>query len=283
MRYTEVTLHISPLEPFKDLLVYTLGEEGPYDSFVDIPDGVKAYVPTDQYDEAFLKNAVAEAGCTVTYEVKAMEDRNWNEEWERQHQPVLVESVADGRPFCWVRAPFHPHRDDVEYEIEIEPKMSFGTAHHATTYMMLSLLRDEPMAGKRVLDMGCGTAVLAILAAKRGAGYVEAVDVDEWAYRNAVENCERNGVADIHCVMGDASCLTPDKHFDLVIANINRNILLRDMPSYVGVLNEGGAILFSGFYESDIPAIRQRAGELGLRYDSHILRNEWAAVKFIRK
>lgn len=283
MRYTEVTLHISPLEPFKDLLVYTLGEEGPYDSFVDIPDGVKAYVPTDQYDEAFLKNAVAEAGCTVTYEVKAMEDRNWNEEWERQHQPVLVESVADGRPFCWVRAPFHPHRDDVEYEIEIEPKMSFGTAHHATTYMMLSLLRDEPIAGRRVLDMGCGTAVLAILAAKRGASYVEAVDVDEWAYRNAVENCERNGVTDIRCVMGDVSCLTPDKHFDLIIANINRNILLRDMPGYVSVLNAGGTILFSGFYEADIQALRQRAEELGLQYGSHILRDEWAAVRFTKR
>ena len=170
MRYTEVTLHISPLEPFKDLLVYTLGEEGPYDSFVDIPDGVKAYVPTDQYDEAFLKNAVAEAGCTVTYEVKAMEDRNWNEEWERQHQPVLVESVADGRPFCWVRAPFHPHRDDVEYEIEIEPKMSFGTAHHATTYMMLSLLRGLPRKLTNVLGSPVILAEDPIHAVANGVG-----------------------------------------------------------------------------------------------------------------
>lgn len=258
MKYTEVTLHITPLDPFKDLLVYALGEEGPYDSFVDIKDGVKAYVPANQYNEAFLKSVVDEAGCEVVYEVRPMEDKNWNEEWEKQHKPVLVED------FCWVRAPFHPHRDDVEFEIEIEPKMSFGTAHHATTYMMLTLLRDESIRGRRVLDMGSGTAVLAILAAKKGASYVEAVDVDEWAYRNAVENCERNDVRHINCVLGDASilaggaeCDVPHSHFDLIIANINRNILLRDMSAYVGVLNPGGIILFSGFYEADVPAIRR--------------------------
>lgn len=284
MKYTEVTLHITPLDPFKDLLVYALGEEGPYDSFVDIGDGIKAYVPTNQYDEAFLKSAIVETGCEVAYEVRPMEDRNWNEEWEKQHKPVLVED------FCWVRAPFHPHRDDVEFEIEIEPKMSFGTAHHATTYMMLTLLRDESIRGRRVLDMGSGTAVLAILAAKKGASYVEAVDVDEWAYRNAVENCERNDVRHINCVLGDASilaggaeCDVPHSHFDLITANINRNILLHDMSAYVGVLNPGGIILFSGFYEADVPAIRRQAESLGLCYDRQIVRDGWTAVRFIRK
>lgn len=278
MKYTEVTLHINPIDPFKDLLTYSLGEEGPYDSFVDTKDGMKAYVPTDQFDEAFLKDAVEEAGCEVTFEVAQMEDKNWNEEWEKNHKPVLVED------FCWVRAPFHPHREDVEYEIEIEPKMSFGTAHHQTTYMMLSLLRDEPIEGKRVLDMGCGTAVLAILAAKKKAAYVEGIDVDEWAYRNAVENCDRNGVPEVRCLLGDASSLlNRDDKFDLIIANINRNILLRDMSSYVQAMSDRSVILFSGFYESDIPAIRSKAEELGLTFDRNITRDNWTAVRFVRR
>lgn len=272
MKYIEVALQIHPLDPFRDLLTYLLGEEGPYDSFVDTSDGMKAYVPADQYDEAFLRQAIAEAGCEVSYQAEPMEDKNWNEEWERNHKAVLVED------FCWVRAPFHPHRNDVAYEIVIEPKMSFGTAHHATTYMMLCLLKDEPLEGKRALDMGCGTAVLAILAAKKGAAYVEGIDVDEWAYRNAVENCERNGVPHIKLRLGDANSLTGCR-FDLIIANINRNILLRDMPQYVQAMNPGAAILFSGFYEADIAAIRAKAESLGLRYDRHILRDGWAAVR----
>lgn len=278
MKYIEVELHINPIDPFKDILTYTLGEEGPYDSFMDTKDGMKAYVPADQYDEDFLRQSIEEAGGEVSYEVRMMEDKNWNEEWEKNHKPVLVED------FCWVRAPFHPHRDDVQYEIEIEPKMSFGTAHHATTYMMLTLLRDEEIEGKRVLDMGCGTCVLAILAAKKGAAYVEGIDVDEWAYANAIENCERNGVPEIRCLLGDASSLAGRKEkFDLVIANINRNILLQDMPSYVDAMNEGAAILFSGFYEADIPVIQAKAESLGLGYARHILRDGWAAVRFVKQ
>lgn len=277
MKYIEVSLNINPIDPFKDILTYTLGEEGPYDSFVDTKEGMKAYVPADQYDETFLKEVIADAGCNVQYEVNEMEDKNWNEEWEKNHKPVLVED------FCWVRAPFHPHREDVEFEIEIEPKMSFGTAHHATTYMMLTLLRDEPIEGKRVLDMGCGTAVLAILAAKKKAAYVEGIDVDEWAYRNAVENCQRNGVPEINCMLGDAESLkNREDKFDLIIANINRNILLHDMPAYVDVMADNAAILFSGFYETDIPAIREKAESLGLKFDRNILRDNWTAVRFTK-
>lgn len=277
MKYIEVTLNINPIDPFKDILTYTLGEEGPYDSFVDTKEGMKAYVPADQYDETFLKEAIADAGCDVKYEVNEMEDKNWNEEWEKNHKPVLVED------FCWVRAPFHPHREDVEFEIEIEPKMSFGTAHHATTYMMLTLLRDEHIEGKRVLDMGCGTAVLAILAAKKKAAYVEGIDVDEWAYRNAVENCERNGVSGINCMLGDAESLkNREDKFDLIIANINRNILLHDMPAYVDAMADNATILFSGFYETDIPVIREKAESLGLKFDRNILRDNWTAVRFTK-
>ncbi len=280
MKYTEVDITLSKTNPFRDLLVYNLGDEGPYDSFEEKKDGLKAYVPTDNFDEQFLRDTIddlksMDPDLRVEYTVTDLADKDYNEEWERQHQPVLV----DG--FCWVRAPFHPHRDDVKYEIEIEPKMSFGTAHHATTYLMLSLLEQQNVQGMRVLDMGSGTGVLAILAAKKGAAYVEAIDVDEWAYRNAQENFERNGVS-VNALLGDASLLTADKHFDLVLANINRNILLKDMESYATVLNPGGTLMLSGFYEHDVQSLQDKAETLGLRLVQQRSRNEWTALKLTK-
>lgn len=280
MKYTEVDITLSKTNPFRDLLVYNLGDEGPYDSFEEKKDGLKAYVPTDNFDEQFLRDTIddlksMEPDLHVEYTVTDLADKDYNEEWERQHQPVLV----DG--FCWVRAPFHPHRDDVKYEIVIEPKMSFGTAHHATTYLMLSLLEQQNVQGMRVLDMGSGTGVLAILAAKKGAAYVEAIDVDEWAYRNAQENFERNGVS-VNALLGDASLLTADKHFDLVLANINRNILLKDMESYAAVLNPGGTLMLSGFYEHDVQSLQDKAETLGLRLVQQRSRNEWTALKLTK-
>lgn len=276
MKYNVVRIKLSRIEPFRDLLVYALGDEGEYDSFENTEKGLDAYVPTAKYDEAALKAAISEncEGCVVEYSVEELEDKDWNAEWERGHAAVLVEG------FCWVRAPFHPHRDDVEYEIEIEPKMSFGTAHHATTYMMLTWLRDMDLGGRSVLDMGCGTAVLAILAKKRGAGYVEAVDVDEWAWRNARENVERNGCGEIVCRLGDATTLGDERRFDVILANINRNILLNDMPAYVGVLKPGGRLVMSGFYESDIQMLQAKGEQLGLRLESQRTKDNWASVVF---
>ncbi|MBR6992110.1 MAG: 50S ribosomal protein L11 methyltransferase [Bacteroidales bacterium] len=281
MKYIEVTITLNPVDPYRDLLVDALGNEGPYDSFVETPNGLKAYVPKDQFDEEWLKSRLEDLQefsiLNSQFSIREMPDKNWNEEWEKQHQPVLVE--ADNGKKIWVRAPFHEHRTDVDYEIEIEPKMSFGTAHHATTYMMLSYLAELPMEGLRVLDMGCGTAVLGILAKMRGAAYVEGIDIDEWAYNNAMENVQRNGVEmTIH--IGDASLLAnqSDK-FDLIIANINRNILLNDMASYAAVLNAGGTLLLSGFYESDIPALQQHAESLGLQLHQTKSRQSWAALR----
>lgn len=276
MKYNVVKLKLNPLEPFRDLLVYALGDEGEYDSFENTERGLDAYVPTSKYDEGALRRAIEEncGGCGVEYEVEELEDKDWNAEWERGHEAVLVEG------FCWVRAPFHPHRDDVEYEIEIEPKMSFGTGHHATTYMMLTWLRDMDLGGRSVLDMGCGTAVLAILARKRGAGYVEAVDVDEWAWRNAGENVERNGCGEIVCRLGDATTLGNERRFDVILANINRNILLNDMPAYVRTLKPGGRLVMSGFYESDIPMLQAGGEGLGLRLESQRTKDNWASLVF---
>ena len=292
MKYIEVNITLGQNDPFRDLLVDALGNEGPYDSFVETPTGLKAYVQESLFDEDWLKEQLADieemTSCSYTFE--NLPDKNWNEEWEKQHKPVLVEAANGKR--VWVRAPFHEHRSDVDYEIEIEPKMSFGTAHHQTTYMMLSYLTELELAGQRVLDMGCGTAVLAILAKIRGADYVEAIDIDEWAYNNALENAQRNQ-ADITVRIGDADLLRqgnghPARHqissqtlaFDIVIANINRNILLHDMDAYAAVLAPGGTLLLSGFYESDVPVLQQRAQELGLTLTSTKTREGWCALRF---
>ena len=285
MKYIEVTFSLNPVDPYRDLLVDALGNDGPYDSFVETPNGLKAYVPADQFDANWLQEQINELHQFSIFDsqfsIREMPDKNWNEEWEKQHHPVLVE--AENGKKIWVRAPFHEHRTDVDYEIEIEPKMSFGTAHHATTYMMLSYLAELPLEGLRVLDMGCGTAVLGILAKMRGADYVEGIDIDEWAYNNAIENVQRNGV-EMTIRIGDASLLDKrEDKFDLVIANINRNILLNDMAAYAAVLNPGGTLLLSGFYESDIPALQQHAATFGLQIQQTKSRQSWAALRLAIK
>ncbi|MBR4198525.1 MAG: 50S ribosomal protein L11 methyltransferase [Bacteroidales bacterium] len=274
MEYCEIKLTITPTVPFAEIIMAELGDAG-YDSFVETDSGLLAYIPKNQYDEEKLKAVLRSVeGCQATYELATIPDQDWNAAWEKEHQPVMVDN------FCWIYAPFHQPNPNAEYNILIEPKMSFGTAHHPTTYMMLQLLNSEPLAGKRVLDMGSGTGVLSIFAEKRGAAYVEAIDNDEWAYRNALENLENNNCRNIKALLGDAALLTPDKRFDVVVANINRNILLRDMHCYTAVLAPGGTLLLSGFYEHDIPAIRAKAEASGLAFDHYESRQDWVAVKF---
>lgn len=266
---------------FRDMLVSELAE-GPYESFVDTKDGMKAYVPAEQFDRHFLEVTAQTFPLTLKYTATEMEDRDWNAEWEKGHEAVLVK--ADNGTSIWVRAPFHPHRNDVDYELIIEPKMSFGTAHHPTTYMMLSYVAELDMVGKRVLDMGCGTAVLGILAKMRWAQYVMGIDVDEWAYRNGLENAASNGV-ELDLRLGDAGLLgvaggTPAvQPFDVIIANINRNILLRDMEAYARVLKGGGVLLLSGFYEADEGALIARANELGMTFVGKKNREGWSALE----
>ena len=276
MKYIEVTFTMDDTSLFRDILVDTLGNEGPYESFVETKDGVKAYVPANQYDKHFLEVTVETFPVPLKYKVEEMEDKNWNEEWEKGHQAVLVEYNGGS---VWVRAPFHPHRTDVDYKLVIEPKMSFGTAHHPTTYMMLSYVAELDMVGRRVLDMGCGTAVLGILAKMRGADYVEGVDIDEWAFNNARENASTNNV-DITLKLGDAGTL--QGNFDIIIANINRNILLADMERYTAVLNVGGTLLLSGFYEADEGVLIARANELGMTLKSKKNRDGWSALQLMK-
>ncbi len=275
MKYIEVTFTMEDTSLFRDLLVDTLGNEGPYESFVETKDGLKAYVPVDKYDKHFLEVTVETFPVPLKFTVEEMPDKNWNEEWEKGHRAVLVEYNGGS---VWVRAPFHPHRTDVDYELIIEPKMSFGTAHHPTTYMMLSFVAELDMVGKRVLDMGCGTAVLGILAKMRGASYVEGVDIDEWAFNNARENAATNGV-EITLKQGDANAL--QGVFDIIIANINRNILLADMERYAAVLKAGGTLLLSGFYEADEGVLVARANELGMILKGKKNRDGWSALELI--
>ncbi|MBP5341912.1 MAG: 50S ribosomal protein L11 methyltransferase [Bacteroidales bacterium] len=276
MKYIEVSFTMDDTSLWRDMLVDTLGNEGPYESFVETKDGLQAYVQEPKYDPLWLAATVQAFPVPLRYKVAEMEDKDWNEEWERGHQAVLVE--YDGGT-VWVRAPFHPHRNDVSYELIIEPKMSFGTAHHPTTYMMLSYVAELDVIGKRVLDMGCGTAVLGILAKMRGAAYVEGVDIDEWAFNNARENAASNGV-ELTLKLGNATTL--QGNFDVIIANINRNILLNDMERYAAVLNPGGTLLLSGFYEADEGALVAKAKGIGMSLASKKIRDGWAALQLRR-
>ena len=276
MKYIEVSFTMDDTGMFRDLLVDTLGNEGPYESFVETKEGLKAYVPVDKYDRHFLEVTVETFPVPLKYEVTEMPDKNWNEEWEREHKAVLVEYNGG---CVWVRAPFHPHREDVNYELIIEPKMSFGTAHHPTTYMMLSYVAELDVMGRRVLDMGCGTAVLGILAKIRGASYVEGIDIDEWAFANARENAASNNV-EIALKLGGAPAI--DGTFDVILANINRNILLADMGHYVNALAQGGSLLLSGFYQADEEALVARASEFGLALKSKKTRDSWSALQLVK-
>jgi ribosomal protein L11 methyltransferase len=276
MKYIEVTFVMDDTGVFRDMLVDTLGNEGPYESFVETPDGLKAYVQAPQYDPQWLAAAVQAFPVPLKYKSEEMEDKDWNAEWEKGHEAVLVH-YNDGS--VWVRAPFHPHRDDVDYELIIEPKMSFGTAHHPTTYMMLSYVAELDMVGRRVLDMGCGTAVLGILAKMRGAAYVEGIDIDEWAFSNARENAASNN-AEITLRLGDATAI--QGFFDVILANINRNILLAEMDKYVAALNPGGTLLLSGFYEADEGALIAKANELGLTFKDKKNRDGWSSLRLVK-
>jgi len=207
----------------------------------------------------------------ISREIKTIEATNWNAEWEKSFDPISVDGA------CLIRAPFHEIQGDYKFVITIEPKMSFGTGHHATTHLIISEMLQMEWEGLDVLDMGSGTAVLAILAEKMGARDIDAIDIDEWAFENAEENAKRNDCSKIRCLLGGAELLG-DKKYDIILANINRNILLRDMHLYRAVLKDGGKILFSGFYEQDVIELEKVATPLGLKIQNKRMRNEWCML-----
>lgn len=281
--YLGYTFTISPLEPAREILIAELGYAG-FESFVETPTGCIAYIqkheafPDDviKYDSLLESiNILQSPEFKIQHTAEEIEQINWNQEWEKHFDPIEV----DGK--CQVRAPFH-QSTGMDYEIVIEPKMSFGTGHHETTHMMIRHLLKLDLTGKKTLDMGCGTGVLAILAEKRGAHPVDAIDIDNWCYQNSVENAARNDCKHISVLEGDASLLN-NRTYDVIIANINRNILLQDIPTYATCLKNDGILLLSGFYTEDIPLISEKCNLHGLYFQGNFERNNWVACKFTKK
>ena len=280
MAYIEIKLTLAQAEPWKDVFTSLLADAG-CDSFMDgdCENILLAYIKEELYEEEEIRRLLQNHGfdTELTYTVNRIEEQDWNAVWESSYEPVTIA----GR--CHIRAPFHKPCPDIEYEIIIEPKMSFGTAHHETTSRMIEYILEEEFTGKSVLDMGSGTGVLAILARKRGATPVIAIDNDPWAYENNLENNARNGIDDITVKLGDANTIG-EQVFDVIIANINRNILLNDMHLYAKSMHAGSCIFFSGFYQGhDLDTIKEKATSLGLEFVSNKVKNEWTAAKFVKK
>ncbi len=266
---------IEPVELGSEILIAELGETA-FESFIETETGISAYVQKELWSDSILEDIqiLAHPEFKISYTFEEIEQVNWNEEWEKNFEPIEV----DGK--CHVRAPFH-EKTNAEYDIVIEPKMSFGTGHHETTHMMIQHILETDFTNKKTLDMGCGTAILAILAEMKGAQPIDAIDIDNWCYLNSIENAERNNCKHISVYEGDAALLV-GKNYDIIIANINRNILLNDMQYYVDCLNENGILFLSGFYTEDIPVISESCTSKGLTYVKQFERNNWVALKFVK-
>lgn len=277
MNYIAYTFSNPQNEALKDMFTELLGNVG-FDSFMDVDEGFTAYCAENAFNEDALDGILAMEQLADVQVVKReiIPDQDWNATWESSYEPVVIDGI------CRIRAPFHEADNSYKFDLCIEPKMSFGTAHHETTAQIIKLMLSENFKGKDVLDMGSGTGVLAILAKKLGSAKTVAIDNDEWAYRNALDNVKLNDENEIIVELGDANTLN-NRQFDIIIANINRNILLRDMHEYVKCLKKGGKIFFSGFYEADLQLIRNEAERLGLSYLNHIKENDWTAAVFINK
>ncbi len=264
---------VNPLQPATEILLAELGNVG-FESFVETETGLDAFIQKEDWNEAILEDIyILESNeFEITYKFKEIEQVNWNTEWEKNFDPITVDKV------CHVRAPFH-EKKDLDYDIIIEPKMSFGTGHHETTHMMIQHLLKLNIENKKTLDMGCGTGVLAILAEMRGAKPLDAIDIDNWCYLNTKENIERNNCKHITPYEGDVNVI-PSKNYDLIIANINRNILLNDMSEYANSLNSKGDLLLSGFYKEDLTLIKECCKKFDLEFASSLERKNWVAAHF---
>ena len=264
---------VKPLQPAVEILIAELGYAG-FESFVETEEGVTAYIQKDEWHEQILDaiQILNSEEFEISFTSEEIEQTNWNAEWEKNFNPIVVDNQ------CSVRAPFHD-QPNTEYDIIIEPKMSFGTGHHETTHMMIQHILNNDVTNKSVLDMGCGTGVLAILAEMKGAKPIDAIDYDNWCYLNSLENVERNNRKHITVLEGDANLL-PGRHYDIIIANINRNILLKDIATYTNCLNEDGLLLLSGFYNDDISIIEAECNTYNLKKVEVLERNNWVALKF---
>ena len=273
--YREVSFIIDPLEPARDILIAELSLL-PYDSFLETEEGLKAYIKEVDFKENALSklNVLKSAETKIEFRTKLIPEENWNANWEAQFDPILVDDQ------CFVRAPFHIAKD-VAFDIEIMPKMSFGTGHHETTFLMIRQMLQFDFTGKKVLDMGCGTGVLAILACKMGADEVRAIDIDEWSFKNARENVERNTCSHISVEQGDVGLLKGHDSYDIILANINRNVLIADIPVYASRLEKKGCLLLSGFYTEDLVTITSACEEAGMHMENFLEKHNWVSAKYV--
>jgi len=271
--YIEYAFNVNPLQPASDILIAELGEAG-FESFVENETGLLAYIQENNWSEHILNDVqiLNNELFNIGFNHKKIAQENWNATWEENFEPIMVTDT------CIVRAPFHK-KHKVDYDIVIMPKMSFGTGHHETTHMMLQHILNHSFEGKSVLDMGSGTGVLAILAAMKGASNIDAIDIDHWCYLNAKENVVRNDCGQINVYEGDVALLKEQK-YDVILANINRNILLHDIPVYAGCLNKTGKLMLSGFYETDITLISKKCEDRGLNFQNKTQKGEWISMIF---
>ncbi len=279
MNYLEVVFVCVPYnEIITEVLSAELAEVG-FESFVDTDNGSTAYIQESLYNKDAVEGVIANfpLEATITYTANLIKGKDWNEEWEKNYfKPLII----DNR--CIIQSTFHKEPATYEYNIYIDPKMAFGTGHHQTTELMIREVLNMDFLGKSVLDMGCGTAILAILASMRGGDPILAIDIDEWAYDNAKENLDLNKVSNIDVRIGGAGLLVAEKTFDVILANINRNILLNDIHVYASVLNAGGVLFMSGFYTEDIPVLTEECNKNGLTFVHSNSKDNWANVKFIK-
>jgi ribosomal protein L11 methyltransferase len=277
MNYYELLFTTITTEDYQqDLLINALGEIG-FDTFEEVDFGFKAYIPSTEFDQDKLDDALSfyKDMFSFTYEITLIPQKNWNEVWESNFEPIEIGNKI------FVRATFHKPKPEFPYEIVIDPKMAFGTGHHQTTSMMLELMLENDFENKKILDMGCGTGILAIMASQLGAAEITAIDYDPICYASTIENAQLNHILNVKTICGSKEVI-PHEKFDIILANINRNILLDQLPRYQEAIKPGGEIYLSGFYETpDLAIIIEMANKLGLKYLNHKKNKDWVATKFI--
>lgn len=276
MNYIQIKFNIQPRDPWVDVFSAQLGELG-FDSFEDSDEGFNAYIPTKDFNaeiESFIENDLKNDAIEMSYTKDEIFPKNWNEVWESSFEPILVGS------WCSIVAPFHQNVPETTHQIIIEPKMSFGTGHHQTTYMMVSAMKEIQIEGANVLDMGCGTGILGILAKKMKANYVEGIDIEDWAVENSVENCKRNDV-EMEVKLGGKEQIN-STNFDVVLANINRNILIDQLLSYAKCIKKNGILLLSGFLSDDEEIILKESMKSGFKLTKKYSKDNWLCLQFLK-
>jgi ribosomal protein L11 methyltransferase len=277
MQYLKIRIHL-PSE-FNEILIAELNDQG-YDSFEEKEDGIDAYIAETAYQEEVLTKLAEKYHnlFSFSFSKEKLENKNWNEEWEKNFQPVVISGQ------CIVRASFHRPDKKYQYDIVINPKMSFGTGHHETTSMMIENQLGVNHAGKNIMDAGSGTGILAIMASKLGASHVSAFDIEEWSFENLQENTQLNGCHNIFTALGDIGSVSlPLPAYDIILANINKNVLMAEIPLYAEKLSAGGVLMLSGFYTSDCADLENIAEKHGLKKTGSNEKNRWASLIFKKK